>query len=76
LLEAKNVYTHLDSIPSNSKLLFLSVSPGGAGGVLGGGGAMGQDAVDAGEGVPDPFRLQRLCGFFAVPFWHTMQPAV
>ena len=58
------IYTHLDGIPSIASLSFPSASPGGAGGVLGGGAAgSGGDAAVA-------LCLQWVTGFFAVPLWH------
>jgi len=70
------IYTHLDGIPSISSLSFRSVSPGGAGGVLGadgilgGGGVLGGGVIGSGGGAPVPLCLQHICGFFAVPFQH------
>jgi len=46
------------------------VSPGGAGGVPGGG------AAGSGGGSLVSLHLQRICCFFAMPFWHGRQPAV
>ena len=52
--------------------------PVGAGGVPGSGGVgSGVGSLrQSGGGVPVPLRLQRVGGFFAVPFWHGRQPDV
>jgi len=59
LLSGVCIYTYAGGTPSVSELSFSS---DGAGGVLGRGGAC------HGGGAPVPLRLQRVCGFFAVPF--------
>jgi len=54
------------------------VLPVGPGCVLGGGGVgsgVGSQRR-AGGGAPIPLRLQRVCGFFAVPFSQGRQPDV
>jgi hypothetical protein len=51
---------------------------------VGAGGAPGRGGVHygicclhrAGGGAPVPLRLQRVCRFFAVPFWPEMQPDI
>jgi len=50
----------------------------GVGGVPGSGGvgAGVRSLRRSGGGVPVPLRPQRVCGFFAVPFWHGRQPDV
>jgi len=61
------IYTYAGGIPSVSE---LSSSSDGTGGDLGRGGApLGGDA-------PLPLRLQRVSGFFAVPFWQGRQPSI
>jgi len=54
------------------------VLPVGAGGVPGGGGVDSgvRTLRQAGGGAPVHLRLQRVCGFFAVPFWQGRQPGV
>ena len=52
------------------------MSPAGTGGVPGGDGLPGRGAAGSGGGASVPLRLERVCGFFAVPFWHGRQPAV
>ena len=49
-----------------------------AGGVPGSGevGSGVRSLPRSGGGVPVPLRLQRVCGFIAVPFWHGRQPDV
>jgi len=50
----------------------------GAGGVPGSGG-VGSGVCSprgSGGGVPVPLRLQLVCGFGAVPFWHGRQPDI
>ena len=49
-----------------------------AGGVPGSGGVgSGVRSLRwSGAGVPLHLRLQRVCGFIAVPFWHGRQPDV
>ena len=50
----------------------------GAGDMPGGGGVgSGVSSLrHSGGGAPVPLRLQRVCGFFAVPFWQGRQPGV
>jgi len=52
--------------------------PVGVGGVPGRGGVgSGVRTLRwAGGGAPVPLRVQPVCGFFAVPFWHGRQPDV
>jgi len=64
------IYTYPGGTSSHSELWILSLSSGGAGGVPGLGGAGG------GGGAPVPLRLQRVCGFFAVPIWQGREPSV
>jgi len=64
------IYTHLGGTPSVSEHWFLSLWSGGAGGIQGLGGA------GRGGGAPGPLCLQRVCGFFAMPFWQGRQPSV
>jgi len=54
------------------------VLPVGVGGVHGGGGVGSgiHSLRRAGRGAPVPLRVQRVCGFFAVPFWQGRQPDV
>jgi len=64
------IYTYLGGTPSVSELWILSLSSGGPSsvpslGIAGGGG-----------GAPVPLRLQRVCGFFVVPFGQGRQPSV
>jgi len=56
----------------------LPVVAGGAGGVPGGCGvgSAGRTLGWAGGGAPVSLCLQRVWGFFAVPFWHAGQPEV
>ena len=61
------IYTYAGGTPS---VLELSLSSDGAGGVPGPGGAC------RGGGAPVPLYLQRLCGFFVVPFWKERQPSI
>jgi len=39
-------------------------------------GIPGLGCAGSGGGAPVPLRLQPICGFFAVPLWHGMQPSV
>ena len=64
------IYTYLGGTPSVSELWVFSLSSGGAGGVLGLGGA------SCGGGAPVPLRLQRVCRLGAVPFWQGRLPSV
>jgi len=56
----------------------MATLPVGAGGRPGGGG-VGTGVCTlrwARGGAPDPLHLQRVCGFFAVPFWQGRQTDV
>jgi hypothetical protein len=61
------IYTYAGGIPAVSD---LSSSSAGTHGDSGRGGAR------LGGGAPLPLRLQRVSGFFAVPFWKGRQPYV
>ena len=54
------------------------VFPVGAGGVPGRGGVGSgiRSLRRAGGGAPVPLRVERVCRFFAVPFWQGRQPDV
>jgi hypothetical protein len=54
------------------------VLPVGAGGVPGSGGVGSgvSSLCRMGGGAPVPLCLQRVCGFFALPFWQEDQPDV
>ena len=63
------IYTYPGGTPPVAELSVLSLASGGAGGVPGLGGA------GHGGGAPMPLGLQRVCGFFAVPFGQGRQPS-
>jgi hypothetical protein len=52
------------------------MSPSGAGGVLGRDGLSGRGASRSGEGAAVPLCLQRVCGFFTLPYWGGWQLGV
>ena len=56
--------------------LVPEVLPVGEGGVPGGGGVSSgiRSLRRVGGGAPVPLRVQRVCGFFVVPFWQGRQP--
>ena len=64
------ISTYPGGTPAVLELGDLSQASGGAGGVTGLGGAFHDG------GAPVPLRLQRVCGFFAVPFWQGRQPSI
>ena len=64
------IYSYPGGTPSVSELCVLSLSSGREGGFVGRGGAC------RGGGAPVPLHLQRVCGFFAVPFWQGRQPSI
>ena len=72
----------LDSYPAGRfeilELLARFLSPDGAGGIPGGGGISSIVSClrQTRGGAPVPLRLQRVCGFFVVPFWQERQPSV
>ena len=61
------IYTYVCGIPSVSEIYSSSD---------GSGGDSGRGGAGLGGGAPFPLCLQRVCGFFAVPFWYRRQPSV
>jgi len=61
------IYTYAGGIPAVSDLSSSSAGTGGD---------SRRGSARLGGGAPLPLRLQRVSGFFAVPFWQGRQPSV